>query len=76
MTAVADRPAANDMAVQVGGAKAGRRLSTKITMNSTTVIFVMSANSVTQTSPLRCAIILSFIRSMRCWRLGEDGITR
>src|SRR6516225_3159415 len=36
----------NDMAVQVGGAKAGRRLSTKITMNSATVIFVMSVNSV------------------------------
>src|SRR5262249_5575536 len=37
----------NDMAVQVGGAKAGSRFSTKIAMNSTTVIFVTSLNSAT-----------------------------
>jgi len=37
----------NDMAVQVGGAKAGRRLSKKMTTNSTTWILVMSINSAT-----------------------------
>jgi len=37
----------NDMAVQVGGAKAGRRLSKKMTTNSTTWILVMSMNSAT-----------------------------
>jgi hypothetical protein len=64
MTAVADRPAANDMAAQVGGAKAGRRLSTKITMNSTTVIFVMSANSVTKLRP--CAAQSYYRLFARC----------
>src|SRR6516164_10574889 len=37
----------NDMAVHVGAAKAGRRLSTKITMNSKTIISVVSPNSIT-----------------------------
>src|SRR3974377_498311 len=37
----------NDMAVHVGGAKAGSRFSTKITMNSKTMILVVSPNSAT-----------------------------
>jgi hypothetical protein len=37
----------NDMAVHVGGAKAGSRFSTKITMNSKTMILVVSPNSIT-----------------------------
>jgi hypothetical protein len=37
----------NDIAIQVGGAKAGRRLSRKMTTNSTTWSLVMSANSAT-----------------------------
>ena len=37
----------NDIAVHVGGAKAGRRLSRKTMMNSKTVILVKSANPIT-----------------------------
>jgi hypothetical protein len=37
----------NDIAVHVGGAKAGRRLSRKTIMNSKTVILVKSANPIT-----------------------------
>ena len=58
----------NDMAIQVGEAKAGKRLSTKIAINSRTVTFAISVNSITASINLFPGKIIALITFERANR--------